>query len=525
MSNLYFENTTDSDLISLIMLRRAVLPHDAWRSCAEHLGFIAHVMTSNEFWEKNPAFSKGDIVHPEKDLIVKYDKTFVERAFDIFVCRTPTVSEIDACLVDGNLSLARLSSHLCWSSEFMKRLSSPVIPRSARDYVEMLSKNASYVTQDCFSASQNLKETEDSNFVRAESVASKKRIGIEIVIYDDVKADNDLLIKMLNETLPDKEFQIIYRSEDDILRSGFMPSTDLFITNNNFVYKDLDKLKGLLSDRSEIISACWLFDNHHQIDFSLKIAAVFDFIFPAHATGHTYLYSGKAIVGPVVPCATIQWSSRKASEFYDGLRTTSRSNDLYGRFNSYLGRTAFRDRFLNKMSNELTNNVLKVTKADQQDWFGKGDKGRFADFVKYKSSLCYPIFNDVPIRIFDALLAGQIPIVPFGVPGFEIAIPAEIQRSLPVLTFFYQDMDSLKSAQRKAIALFDIGGVAAADARHEYALREHMGYRRLADITSYIIGALSPESCRAQNTAGVRGEKSRLRRLAGMLSSFAKPFR
>ncbi|WP_331298627.1 hypothetical protein [Methylobacterium oryzae] len=522
MLDLSSEEIADRDLISLVLLRRLVLSHDAWCDTADQLSFIAHIMMSNEFWEKNPAFSSGDIDHPEKDLLVKYDKVLVERAFSIFVCKPPSVDEIASLLVDECLSLSRLSSHLCWSVSFMERLFSPKIERSAREYVEFLSKNASYLTQDCFAASQNLIGEGGRSFTRIEFAASRQRIRIEIVTYDDVKADNDLLIKNLENMSPGRDFEITYRSEEDILANGFIPTTNLFITNNNFLYKDFEKIKQLLNDRNDIISACWLFDNHHQIDFSLKIAAAFDFVFPAHATGHTYLYSGKAIVGPVVPCATIQWNSRKASQFYTELRKTPRSNDLYGRFNSYLGRTASRDRFLNRMARELDSNVLNIKKADQQDWFGKGDKGRFADFVGYKSSLCFPIFNDVPIRIFDALLAGQIPIVPFGVPGFEIAIPSSIQRSLPVLTFFYEDSGSLKFAQREAIDLFDAGGVAAADHRHAYALREHMGYRRLSDMISHIIYSVSPAVGQAQDSASVLEQRSRLSRLGSALSGLVK---
>jgi hypothetical protein len=145
-----------------------------------------------------------------------------------------------------------------------------------------------------------------------------------------------------------------------------------------------------------------------------------------------------------------------------------------------------RDRFLKEVRKAFPSSEVHSIRYDQQHWFAKKVFERFAEMAGHKVALSVPVNNDVSMRIFDTLVTGQIPLVPFGLPGLEAAIPVALQRSLPVISFQPNDIASLRDAYARALAAFDAGGLAAADARHLYAMDSHFGYHRLADILDHI---------------------------------------
>lgn len=101
--------------------------------------------------------------------------------------------------------------------------------------------------------------------------------------------------------------------------------------------------------------------------------------------------------------------------------------------------------------------------------------------------LCNPIYNDVPIRLFDALLAGAIPIVPYGLSDLGLSFSDEEQGRLPVLSYLPDDLQSLRTVHREAVARFDEGGAAAAERRRSLALSRHMFVHRIALVLSHIV--------------------------------------
>jgi hypothetical protein len=93
-----------------------------------------------------------------------------------------------------------------------------------------------------------------------------------------------------------------------------------------------------------------------------------------------------------------------------------------------------------------------------------------------------PLVEDLPYRVFDALLAGQIPLVPDCVRDLDLVIPPADQARLPIVRFSDFSVAAVRSALDQALAAFDRGGETAALARHEFVRDRHMVEDRLSAL-------------------------------------------
>ena len=177
-----------------------------------------------------------------------------------------------------------------------------------------------------------------------------------------------------------------------------------------------------------------------------------------------------------------QWTSDTLAELSHHALHSKRSNALYGRFNSYEGRVGARDAFLNTIDTEFPEWDVKVVKASENKWFQTSLEDRFVELTHFKAALCNPIFNDVPARLFDALIAGCIPVVPHGLPDLGQCFTREELDLLPIISYIPNSASSLKMAVDHAILAFDKLGVEGVERRQRLASDRHMLNKRLADM-------------------------------------------
>jgi hypothetical protein len=107
---------------------------------------------------------------------------------------------------------------------------------------------------------------------------------------------------------------------------------------------------------------------------------------------------------------------------------------------------------------------------------------RFKHWAAHKVSICLPLAGDVSQRLFDALVTGQIPIVPPDLYDLDTIIPPEVQNDLPVIRFHDYSTAAVDRAHRQALQAFQRGGKAGAERRHAFAMRNHMFPSRIRDI-------------------------------------------
>jgi len=242
----------------------------------------------------------------------------------------------------------------------------------------------------------------------------------------------------------------------------------------------------------------WNFANHMAYLANALLAMAADITFPAHATPVAYLdrwSPGK--VGPVVPLALFQWSRPTLARLYQQCHDTARSEVLSGHFSLYAVAER-RNRLIADAIKAWPDADLSLLRGWQYHDLSARD--RFLSWRRCKTSLVLPVCGDLSMRFFDALAAGQVPIVPRDILGFDRVIPPQDQARLPIVRLESYDLDALRTAHAEAIAAFNRGGEAAAESRHQYVLRHHMLAHRIRDIVAHARAAAVPPAARPAPT-------------------------
>ena len=266
-------------------------------------------------------------------------------------------------------------------------------------------------------------------------------------------------------------------------------SHQLWNIDGSFDSSDLVAASRTLGDCLNLI---WLWDHHHQFEASAKMILAADIVLPMHETAADYLKVFCDFVFPAVPAACAQWGGpRLVTQTYRENQERARSNRLYGGFVEYPGFP--RNDFIRQCMAQLPEHALTLlppTQARDIQHFGVATRReRLVEWMGYKCSLAAALAEDIPIRVLDGLLAGQIPLVPYNLNGFDRLISPALQAELPIVRYDPYDLGSVEPAWRTAIALYDRAGPAGAARRHRYAVDNHLMKHRVADIILTVLNA------------------------------------
>ena len=291
-----------------------------------------------------------------------------------------------------------------------------------------------------------------------------RSIGFKLEGYDIVYLEHFFFSTSDGQTLDQK----IALLEDSIV-----------LVNNNDIARE-----GGMSTYAEIYSRCnttifagWDWDNHHWMELSTFLAAHSDMYIPAHNENLYLLTRFNWLTAGPVHIGTVQWSKKYLSDHLPDMLSIERSDSPLGKHNPY-------DAFRFRMQAIITlNQHYQTIGFNDGSFHSRTDNERLREWASHKSHWVVPVLNDVPIRIFDALITGGIPIVP------------ESLRYLPPVCnikreyiLFYSALDILMPEKIVAAAneLFDNGGLEKMVERHVYALKRHHGTHAIRTIFDYI---------------------------------------
>ncbi|WP_226583416.1 glycosyltransferase family 2 protein [Acuticoccus sediminis] len=232
----------------------------------------------------------------------------------------------------------------------------------------------------------------------------------------------------------------------------------------------------------------WFWDNHHTYFENAHAARVTDFVCPSHALFGDYLRNRDAVFMETVPLCVTQWTARNARTLYRRSGLGTRDDRLYGGFVRY-AMGAERDRLvLDLIGTDTPHALYLLDEMHLAPYFGKSAGERFAEWCRYKTSLCLPLRNDLSQRFFDAWLTGQVPVVPRGlVPA--LAFLGEDALARHVAVFDEATPAAVHAAHREALEKFDAAGQAGADERHALARDHHMFANRVSEIIDKVLAA------------------------------------
>lgn len=476
-----FLELSEIDLLYMVALRR--LPFAEEIKATDTLQSIRLRLRSlHEFVQMNPPLEV--FTSSERDIKIELNTELIKRIFHVILDRSPSSEEIKDRSMKDYLSLSETATSLLFSVEAYKTDKLQDQNGSLEHSLQREQLIASYGQFDVYArrVNERIRSNIDGTRKRASDLSNNLKVGL--CLFDMSSVDKQAIISHIAPSEIQNKISIKTINPIDINKDS-LDGFDLFITNNNFLYKDYGRITEVLKS-SSCLSVCWHWDNHHMFEMNGMLVNSFDYIFPAHSNGSIALHDGTAILGQVVPCCVFQWSVDEAAEYFQKVSEGVRSDNLYGRFNSYPGRVGLRDIFLRDVKKSIINNSVDVITYYENGWLNQSKLDRFEALAKYKIVLCNPIYNDVPARLYDALLVGAIPIIPYGLPDLDIAFNYQNQTSLPVIKYLPDSIVSLQSACREAIQVFNSMGVEGVLKRNSLVVNNHMLIHRIARIINEV---------------------------------------
>jgi hypothetical protein len=227
----------------------------------------------------------------------------------------------------------------------------------------------------------------------------------------------------------------------------------------------------------------WMWDNHHHHVTNLRTAMLADVVFSSHWHDHQYLNFPITLCGPHIPLHSRQWSARLISQIYpDGL-PISRADGIFGGFGHYRGLSK-RNAFIEQLMTQCPGHALSLVNVES--YYQVPVKDRLAAWMNHKVHLIVPVARDLSSRLFEALMTGQIPLVPDDVPDLDRVVPTDLQQSLPILRWRHDSTESVQAAWRHGVERFDSEGAVGVARRHAFAREHHSLTARFQSFAAFV---------------------------------------
>ena len=230
--------------------------------------------------------------------------------------------------------------------------------------------------------------------------------------------------------------------------ASFVNSIVILSNNNIMVDGTLDKFIQLYQNSPSSVFVIWDFDNHHWLALSCMLAAFSDLYVPTHADNLELLSRFNNTMAGPVPSGVIQWPKEFLEEHMDIITKTERSDEPLGTHIDY-PQFINRDRTVKKLSKHFD----KVKLVDGS-YHSRSMEDRFTEWCSHKVHWIVPVLNDAPIRVFDALITGGIPIIPKSLKYHKSIVDIWDH----VVFYDYQDIENPQPITEKAVQMFNERG-------------------------------------------------------------------
>ena len=205
------------------------------------------------------------------------------------------------------------------------------------------------------------------------------------------------------------------------------------------------------------------YDNHHWISNNIQAAISSDVYAPAHQSDNLMASRVNPNILGGIPCGSNQWSM-------NFINTFGKDNLLRKRSQMPLGKYYYYEKFShrNKTISTLSQNYPEIGFI-KQDFHTLSPMEKWLEWSGHTLHWVAPVLNDLPIRFFDALITGGIPIVPSGLKPYidSLQIPDKFYATYGPLDVL--SPRDLLAAQNER---FDQLGEAGVLERHQFAF-EH----------------------------------------------------
>jgi tetratricopeptide (TPR) repeat protein len=251
--------------------------------------------------------------------------------------------------------------------------------------------------------------------------------------------------------------------------------------NPYIVPSDLEKLQ---KAHLRGLWVSWFWNNHQRYPLNAEIAQRADVCIAAQAFIEEILQNSHSLLVKSVPPTTVRWGKEQAQRLFRTYGYGDRATPLYGwfRFSEWAQRPK---QFVGEIQQRLPTHQLGILgKVEQENWqTGEiSPEQQFAQMASYAVSLCLPEDNELTPSVFEALLCGQIPIVPADMLDLDRVIAPEVQAALPIIRFSPNDPEAVLAAYQDALLKFEAAGIAGIEQRHQFVLNHHLLVHRLETV-------------------------------------------
>jgi hypothetical protein len=249
-------------------------------------------------------------------------------------------------------------------------------------------------------------------------------------------------------------------SNDDLLIDSLKDS--LVITTSNIVAKiGFARMYAIAERLPSTIFVVHDYDNHHMINNNIQIAIFADVYAPAHQSDNLMASRVNPNTLGGIPCGSNQWSMEFILNF-------GKKNLPIERSETPLGKYFFYEKFIhrNKTVNTLSQSYPNIGFV-KQDFHALTQENKWREWSCHELHFVVPVLNDLPIRFFDALITGGIPLIPSGLRPFveSLQIPERFYAIYGPLDILEpKKLLSMQSARFKSL------GEAGILERHNFAL-------------------------------------------------------
>jgi len=239
-----------------------------------------------------------------------------------------------------------------------------------------------------------------------------------------------------------------------ILEEGFLsnpldtlPTRCIYFLLNNDIGQSLEKYKQLYRSRPCSLFIIWDWDSQHWVEMSCNLAAYCDFYIPVSSEKtYTISHFNPFVLGPIF-VGVNQWSRKFITDNFDSL-LLDRQNEPFGPhvfYEAYPRRNRAIATLNQKFKNiTFTNNSYKQT----------SDIANLNEWSQHKTHWIIPVLSGMPIRVFNCLCTGGIPVIP---SFYKVIFESS---GLPKDVFYYDVIDLIEPdrLQKTANNYFDQQG-------------------------------------------------------------------
>ncbi len=271
--------------------------------------------------------------------------------------------------------------------------------------------------------------------------------------------------------------QVINISDKEFLYSNFdFNDSLLLLTNNNLAQIGPSDFSRFIEKYESSVVVIHDFDNHHWHHLSIACAVVADVYVPAHLSSNIVQSRINSNTDICLPCGTIQWTRELLFSNLEKIINLKRIKSPLGMHNFYE-----KFKYRNSVISTLEKHIPSV-KLNLDNFHLRSAADRFNEWTSHSCHWIVPVHNDLPIRFFDALITGGIPIIPcsivnqmkyFKIPNhfyvthdaLDIVNPAEIVQKANYF-FETQCVEGILERFQFCLANFHINSIASRIIEH-----------------------------------------------------------